>query len=240
MKKYNEILSEIKETRAHITDTAKRDCENALDAVRAAYLNGKGEALEKARAEYHAAEEAAKEEAVRNTAAKIKIEIMINNAAQALLAETIETICEVWNKYSGKPHGPKTAEKIHAELKEKTGYHVYINNKYHDAHIQINFDYQDPAPFRSLEFFPTRNEADRPALDPNNKILPLVPDTFRVYCGGAYVDDVEAHAEAIKEAHQAAIAAEEALENAIGAYNALTRGHIQRASLREGVKRWLI
>jgi hypothetical protein len=61
-----------------------------------------------------------------------------------------------------------------------------------------------------------------------------------VYYCGAYVDDVDAHITALKEAHTAARAAEEALQEAVSKYNDLTRGSIQHANSREGVKYYLI
>lgn len=74
----------------------------------------------------------------------------------------------------------------------------------------------------------------------DNKIQPLSPDNFRVYNCGAYVDDVPAHVQAIREAHEKALEAETAFANAVSAYNSLARGNIARASTREGVKHYLV
>ena len=63
---------------------------------------------------------------------------------------------------------------------------------------------------------------------------------FRLYNCGAYVDDVAAHVQAIRDAHDKARAAEAAFAAAVSDYNALTRGNIAQASTREGVKRWYI
>ena len=79
----------------------------------------------------------------------------------------------------------------------------------------------------------------QPALI-DNKIVKLNPEKMRVYCGSEYVENVNAHIKALRKAHAEAEAAEKALEAAIDKYNKLTRGSIQRASAREGVKRWLI
>lgn len=240
MKKYVEILAEIKKARAAITDTAKTEKELDRLALKEAYKNGNPEDLEQARTTYKAAEARYIKELEKNDTAKIKIEILKDNAKQALAAELMPTICDIWNRYEGKPHGEKTADKIRAELKTATGHYISIGNKWRDARISIYFNYNDPAPFRDLEFCPIWTGKDQPATDNNNKIIKLSPENFRVYCCGEYVEDVNAHIKALKKAHKAAQDAEKALENAVSVYNALTRGNIQHASTREGVKNYLI
>jgi hypothetical protein len=241
MKKYVEILAEIKKTRASITDTAKTEKELDRLALKEAYKDGgTAEELEAAKAKYKEAEARYIKELEKNETAELKIEILKANAAHALFSETINIICDTWNKYEGKPHGEKTADKIKNELKTATGYYVSIGNKWRDARISIYFNYNDPAPFRDLEFCPIWTGKDQPATDSNNKIIKLSPENFRVYCCGSYVEDVNTHIKALRKAHKAAQDAEKALEAAVSAYNDLTRGNIQHASTREGVKNWLI
>lgn len=240
MKKYVDILNEIKKTRASITDTAKHEKELERLAMREAYKNGTDEELETAKAKYKEAEERYTKELEKNETAKLKIEVLKDNAAQAFMAENINTICDIWNKYEGKPHGEKTADKIRAELKNAIGHYVSIRNKWDDACIYVSFAYDSGAPFRDLEFHPIWNGEKQPATDSDDKIVKLNPENFRVYCCGAYVENVAAHVKTLRKAHKAAKEAEKALENAISDYNALTRGNIQNASTREGVKNWLI
>lgn len=239
MKKYAEILKEITKTEASITDTAKAEKELERLAVKEAYQNGTEEEIETARAKYKEAENRYIKESEKNETAKLKIEVLKDNAKQAFFCENINIICEIWNKYEGKPHGEKTADKIRAELKNAVGHYVSIGNKWDDAYIYISFDYKSGAPFRDVEFHPIWNGKNQPATK-NNKIIKLSPENFRVYCCGEYVEDVNAHIKALKKAHKAAQDAEKALEEAVSAYNALTRGGIQHASTREGVKNWLI
>lgn len=239
MKKYVEILEEIKKARAGITDTAKTEKE----ATRALFMEAAaGESEEEKAAAREAMEKACarlEKENARNTDIKLKIEILKDNAAQAVFSEIIATICDIWNKYENKPHGEKTAQKIRDELKAATGYRVYIGNRYDDANIKIYFDYGSGAPFHDIEFIPIWNGEKQPALI-NNKVVKIAAENFRVYCGREYVENVDEHIKAIKEAHAAALEAEKALENAIKIYNDLTRGNIQHASTREGVRKWLI
>lgn len=239
MKKYNEILKEIENARASMRDTAKTEKELDLYTLRDALRNGSPEEIEAARKTYKEAEARYIEECTHNDNIKIKIEILKDNAKQALFTEIIATICDIWNKYEGKQRGEKTAQKIRDEIKNATGYSVYINNRYDDAHIEIYFSHADRAPFANLEITPIWNGAKQPALI-DNRIVKLNPENMRVYYCGAYVDDVDAHAKALREAHAAAKAAEEAMKEAINTYNALTRGNIQRANTHEGIKNYIV
>lgn len=236
MKKYAEILREIENARASMRDTSKTEKQLDHLLLREALRNGEPEQIEKARAAYKAAEARYIEECTHNDNLNIKIEILKDNAKQALFSETIGTICDIWNKYENKPHGEKTAQKIRDELKTATGYYISIGNRYDDARITLynrgNMD--------NIEICPIWNGEKQPALTNNNKIVRLNPENMRVYYCGAYVDDVDAHIIALRTAHSAAIAAEEALKEAVNKYNELTRGSIQHASSREGVKHYLI
>lgn len=239
MKKYVEILEEIRQARAGMKDTAKTKKEMDRIHLLEVKHNGTPEEFEKARSEYKAAEARYIEEYKHNNNIKIAIEILKDNAKQALFAELIAPICEIWNKYEGKAHGEKTSEKIRQELKTVTGYYISISNRWRDARIAVYLPNDTPAPFRDLEICPVWNGNDQPALDSHNKIVKLNPESFRVYCCGEYVDNVPEHVEKIRKAHETAKVAEKALEDAVSAYNALTRGNIQHASKYEGVKSWI-
>lgn len=240
MKKYVEILEEIRQARDAMRDTAKTEKEMDRIHLLGVKHNGTPEEFEKACSEYKAAEARYIEECKHNENIKIALEILKDNAAQALFSEIIGTICDTWNKYEGKVHGEKTAQKIQDEMKSATGYRVYIRNGYRDAEITLYPDYNTGAPFRDLKIVPLWNGEYQPALTENNKIVKLDPEKMRVYCCDAYVDNVPEHVEKLRKAHETAKAAEKALEDAVSAYNALTRGNIQHASTREGVKNWLI
>lgn len=237
MKKYSEILEEIKNARAAMQDTAKTEKEIERAAYMEAARDGSQQEQEQARAAYRAACDKLAEEERRNNDIKIKITILEENAKHALLSENIATICEIWNKYEGKPHGEKTAQKIRDEIKAATGHAVYIGNKWDDARITIY-----PAGQRydlETEAAPKWNGEKQPALN-NNKIVKLTAENMRVcYCGD-YVENVDDHIKALRKAHAEAEKARDAYRAAIDTYNALTRGKIQHASEREGVKHYII
>lgn len=238
MKKYNEILKDIAAARAGMIDTAKAEKECARTAMIAARKSGTDAEFDAAAAAYEAAAEKYAAECKHNEDQQMTVETLKDNAAQAFFAENIGSICSIWNKYAGKPCGEKTAEKIRKELFAALGVRVWISNKYSDACITCYFD--APAPFRSLEFCAIRGGGENVPALVGNKIQPLSPDVFRVYNCGAYVEDVPAHVQAIREAHDKAMEAEAAFADAVSAYNALTRGRIIQASTHDGVKRWLI
>lgn len=238
MKKYNEILNDIAAARAGMTDTAKAEKEYTRAAMVTAYKSGTDAEFDAAKTAYKAAEDKFAAECLHNENLEMTVEILKDNAAQAFFAENIGAICAIWSKYAGKPCGEKTAEKIRKELFAALGVRVWICDKYGDACITCYFE--SGAPFRSLEFCTIRSNGQAiPALV-GNKIQALNPDVFRVYNCGAYVDDVPAHVQAIREAHERARAAEAAFADAVSAYNDLTRGRIIQASTRDGVKRWYI
>ena len=238
MKKHAEIMEEIKTARAAITDTARTEKEIERAALKEAAENGATAEMEKARAAFRAACDKLREEETRNNEIKMKIEILKENAKQALFAETIGAICEIWNKYENKPHGEKTAQKIRDEIKAATGCRVYVGNKWEDANITIypgEYSHAD-----EITVCPIWNGQKQPALNNNNKIVKLFPENMRVCYCGAYVDNPDEQINAIKEAHAGAMAALETYRAAIDKYNSLTRGNMARASDREGVKHYII
>lgn len=238
MKKYTEILAEIKEARAAMTNTAKTEKElERIDFLEASQ-NGTPEEKEAAYKKLKIAADRLAEEEAHNNDIKIKIEILKENAKQALFTECITTICEVWNKYAGKPHGEKTAQKIRDELKNATGHRVYINNRWDDAHITIHPGTDGYAD--EIEICPVWNGEKQPALNSQNKIIKLSPENMRVCYCREYVNDINTHINELKTAHTEAKKALETYRAAIDKYNNLTRGNMASASDREGIKSYII
>lgn len=235
MKKYAEILKDISAARAGMIDTAKTEKDLTRNAMLTARKSGTDAELDAALTAYKAAEEKYAAECKHNEDMQMAVEVLRDNAAQAFFAENIGAICAIWNKYTNKPCGEKTSDKIRKELFAALGVRVWIGNKYGDACITCYFD--APAPFRSLEFCAIRTNGETTPALVGNKIQPLNPDMFCVYNCGAYVDDVAAHVQIIREAHEKALEAEAAFADAVSAYNRLTRGRIEQASTRGGVNR---
>ena len=241
MEKYAKILEDIKRHQAS-EKTAATDhlCDIHYDLREVLRRYHAGEATEAEREAARAAElkarAAAKREQDRNEAHKLAAEILKDNAAQAFYAENIGKICEIWNSYAGKPHGEKTADKIRADLKAATGYYMSIGNRYSRASIYICTE-RDPV--ENIEIG-TAGASELRAIDENNKILKLDPAALRVYYCGDYVNDINAHIKELRKAHDNARRAYEKAQEAISAYNTLTRGNIRHENIHEGVKKWII
>jgi hypothetical protein len=240
MKKYAEILEAITAARAGIVDTAKSEKDLARKAMLVARRSGTDAEFDAAEAEYKAAGEKFAAECQRNEDIEMTVEVLKDNAAHAFFSESIGTICNIWNTYAGKPRGEKTAEKIQKEMLAALGVRIWIDNNYNDARITCYFGRESKAPFQSLEFGTICANGEKVPALVDNKVQPLSADMFCVYNCGAYVDDVAAHVQAIREAHEKALEAEAALSNAVSAYNRLTRGRMAQASTRGGVNRRFI
>lgn len=63
--------------------------------------------------------------------------ILYDNARQALFAEVMPIIIEVFNKYSGKAYGPKTKDKINSEIKARANCAVYVDTNYYCSALNI-------------------------------------------------------------------------------------------------------
>ena len=239
MKKFIDILADIATAKSRITDTVKTEKELDRAAMREAWKTGTEEEKTAAYEKYKATEARYIAELQENERVKVLCEVLRDNAAQAYFSENIGTICDIWNRYKGKPHGEKTVDKIRSEIYNAIGSRCYIHNKYDTAEITVYFDHGSRYPFRELVFCPIWDGENKPALV-NNKVQPLTAEKMRVYCCGEYVEDPEAHTAAIFAAHTAAQEAEKAFSEAVGNYNKLCRGNMCHASTREGVKNWII
>ena len=236
MKTYAAIIKEIEKAKKSITNTAEENYHYIIEEHRAALRSGKTENRADFMTEYKTAEAEYIDEKERNADIQLKIEILKDNAKQAIKNELIPVIAEIWNKYEGKPHGEKTAKKISDELKAATGYYIHIGNRYDDARITIYIR----GVVSDLELYPIWNGIKQPAIDSDNKIVRIIPENFKIYCCGEYVENVNKHIKELKKAHAKAKELEKAFNDAVTEYNKLTRGRIERANAREGVKNYLV
>lgn len=108
-------------------------------------------ALEAAQKKYRETEEKAKalhwdeknyEEARKMCEAaevqKIEKFYLMDNLALAMLEEYAPAVIEIFNKYSGKPYGEKTKDKIYNEIKNSLNCGAWISNGYNQTiHIYL-------------------------------------------------------------------------------------------------------
>ena len=243
MKKFDQICEEIRAAEKSATRHKAKDEYDAIFEIFGSALRDfhagiiTEEQKNKARERERAALEAYKREQDKNTADKIRAEILKENAAHAFYNDYIGIICDIWNKYAGKAHGEKTADKIREELKTATGYNIYIGNKYDGANIRVYTAYN--CPVNNIEISATRASNER-ATDDNNKILKINAENLRICYASAYVTDINAHIKALKKAHADARKAYEKAREAFSIYNGLTRGKIQRADIYHGLNNYFI
>lgn len=226
MKHSTEILKEIQEERAKITNAS---AENLKRFFKASASDAKLIDIKK----YEKLKNERDAETKENTRHELIIQILSDNEKQAFFAENIAKICDIWNKYTGKSHGEKTSEKIRAELRETVGEPVRIMTQYNTAHIFIYRQCADNIECTCTKYGVTHTDA-------NNKITRLSPDDFKVMNCGEYVENIPEHIEKLLDAYLAAQEAEQAYKKAIEQYNNLTRGRMEQANTRDGIKNWII
>ena len=130
MKKFIDILEEIKQTRKAITAAEARKNELVESYMKICDLR-----------ERHEARKAAENDMMKASEEKINLQITIkilkNNAKIALFNEVLPVALEVLAKYSGKPYGEKTKQKISDEIKEKTNCRFYIGSHWGSSSYEI-------------------------------------------------------------------------------------------------------
>lgn len=130
MKKFIEILEEIKKTG---------------EAIRAAEANEKMlvdsfvklEDIKSSIAKKKAVENEMIENSENIKNLKIIMKILKNNARVALFYDVLPVALEILAKYSGKPYGEKTRQKISDEVKEKTNCRFYIGSRYGSHSFEV-------------------------------------------------------------------------------------------------------
>lgn len=144
------------------------------------------------------------------------IGILANNAKKAMFAEVAPVVTEVLNKYAGKSHGPKTAEKIQNEIEGKAGVYFYIGSSSQKIYVK------DRENCFGVDIYPTNGFK---ILTDDNKICRLTLDSLKVYDADEdFVEDPRQQLEEIKAAKKAVLDKQIELDAAINAYNAVAVG----------------
>lgn len=242
MKKFIEIWEEIKMLSA---ETKERETRAEKEAARLDFIaDPKNDA---ARAEWKKALDKYAAACTENTNRKIKIELLKGNARIALAAEVIPIICEIWNKYAGKKHGPKTNEKIKDEIKEKANIYFYLSQRVYSG-SEFNISPCDINGRKTAGYditistiYNSENKEYKKAVDNNNIIQTIAPEDLQlIYVSREYINDPDAVITQLYELNKKAREAQEELERIAHEYNALTRGAIKQINTRENITQWII
>lgn len=219
MKKFVEILEEIKQT-----------CE----AIRAAEANEKKLIdsyikLEDIKSRI-AKKRAVESEMIKNSEniknLKITMKILKNNARVALFYDVLPVALEILAKYSGKPYGEKTRQKISDEVKEKTNCRFYISSRYGSHSFEVypvdgfGNDYNISC---GTEYI---NGNKKPLLVDNKIQLVTFEEIALYYISREYVENVPQRVEELKAIYKEAVAKQKELESICSRYNSLAVGDL--------------
>ena len=152
------------------------------------------------------------------TNGKLKLKLMQNNAKISLFNEVMPIVLEVLQKYNGKPHGEKTADKIRTEIKEKTNCFVYVNSDSfrivpcgtigNTYNVDCGTKYE--------------NGNNKKILIDNKINLVTMKDLEVYYINSTYFEDLEATVEELKRIHEEAKQKQEELKALCSQFNKLS------------------
>ena len=221
MKKFIDILEEIKQTSKAIAAAETQEKELIESYMKICNLRERHEARK-------AAEKDMMKASTEKQTLQITIKILKNNAKIALFNEVIPVALEVLAKYSGKPYGEKTKQKISDEVKAATNCRFYIGSRYGSDSFEV-YPVDTFGNDYNISCGTEYTDGSRKPLLIDNKIQLVTFDEIGLYyIAREYVADIPQRVEAIKAAHLEAVAKQEELNVACDRFNALAVGDIDR------------
>jgi hypothetical protein len=220
MKKYVEILAEIRETKEAIRIAETKEKELVESYTKVCDLR-----------ERHTARKAVENEITANAQhekdLKITMKILQNNAKVALFNEVLPLALDILKKYSGKQYGEKTRNKIKEEVKVATNCDFYITSSYSSQYFEV---YPVDA-FRTDYNITCGTEYTGGSKKPlliDNKIQEITFDEIALYyITREYVEDIPQRVIELKVLYAKAVEKQKELETICNKYNSLTVGDIQ-------------
>lgn len=220
MKKFNEIIREVKQTKQKINEV-----EEKTNEIRKTYLNimnikERYEKMKTVENDILKLEEKKKD-------LQIAIKILNSNAKIALFNETMPAILEVLAKYKNKPYGPKTEQKIRDEIKEKTNCSFFISERYSSQEYNIiplefiNNDYNIESGTKYIE------GKQKNLLDDNKIQVPELNDLTIYYSSKEYIENIPKRTKDLKRLYKKAYEKQQELAAICSKYNNLTVGNIK-------------
>ena len=219
MKKFIEILEEIKKT---------------SEAIRAAEANEKRlvdsfiklEDIKSRIAKKRAVESEMIENSENIKNLKITMKILKNNARVALFYDVLPVALEILAKYSGKPYGEKTRQKISDEVKEKTNCRFYIGSRYGSHSFEV-YPVDGFGNDYNISCGTEYTNGNKKPLLVDNKIQLVTFDEIELYyISREYVENVPQRVEELKAIYKEAVAKQKELESICSRYNSLAVGDL--------------
>ena len=219
MKKFIEILEEIKQTQE-----AAKAAEAKGKALIDSYMNL--DDIKNRIKKKRAVEAQINENGEKIKNCKIAIKILKNNAKIALFNEVMPVALEVLKKYSGKPYGDKTRQKICDEVKQKTNCRFYIGSRWGSC----SFDVYPMDGFGSdynISCGTEYTDGNKKPLLIDNKIQLVSFDEIALYyITREYVENIRERVEELKAVYKEAVAKQKELETICNRYNSLAVGDL--------------
>lgn len=221
MKKFIDILEEIKQTRKAITAAEARENKLVESYMKICDLRERHEARKAAENDMMKASEEKKN-------LQITIKILKSNAQIALFNDVLPVALEILAKYSGKPYGEKTRQKISDEVKEKTNCRFYIGSRY-DSHSFEVYPVDGFGNDYNISCGTEYTNGNKKPLLVDNKIqLVTFEEIALYYISREYVENVPQRVEELKAIYKEAVAKQKELEYICSHYNSLAVGDLSR------------
>lgn len=230
MKKYTEVLAQIEKTTKEMKH-ANQETKNAIDSYTSIFenLSLKEKVKKRKEPEIIAMHEeylitARKWEKIEINC-KVKIALLKNNAKFALMNDVVDVVVDAFNKFSGKPYGEKTKEKISNEVKEKVNCGAYIYNNIIHVYMMncVGREYD-------LEIG-MKNYSNKFLI--NNKLQKFTRNDLKLYNGSNnYIENVDTEVKYIRDTQTKIIEKEQELEKMCEEYNKHTMNGINSIIIR--------
>nr|DAZ04862.1 MAG TPA: hypothetical protein [Caudoviricetes sp.] len=220
MKKFNEIIKEVNQTRQNI-----KEIEEKTKEFRNTYLNIM-DIKERHEKRKTVENDIAKLEE-KKTDLQITVKLLNSNAKIALFNEVMPQVLEVLAKYKGKPLGPKTEEKIKNEIKEKTKCGFYISTRYSSQEYNIfplDFNGNTYDIVCGTKFIDGKQKT---LLDDNKIQAPELNDLTIYYTSKEYIDNIPKRIKELKKLYKKAYEKQQELEKICSEYNSIAVGNIK-------------
>lgn len=220
MKKFNEIIKEVNQTRQKINELEEKTKE-----IRKTYLNIMD--IKKRHEKMKTVENDIVKLEEKKEDLQITIKILNSNAKIALYNEVMPQVLEVLAKYKNKPYGPKTEQKIRDEIKEKTNCGFYISDRYSSQEYHV-FPLEFSCNTYNIVCGTKYIDGKQKKLLDDNKIqVPELNDLTIYYASKEYIDNIPKRIKDLKKLYKKAYEKQKELEKICSDYNSIAVGDIK-------------
>lgn len=220
MKKFNEIIKEVNQTRQNIKEVEEKSKEIRKTYSYITDIKERHEKMKTVENELLRLEE-------KKEDLQITIKILNSNAKIALFNEVMPQVLEILAKYNNKPYGPKTEQKIKDEIKEKIKCGFYISSRYSSQEYNI-FPLDFNGNTYDIECGTKYIEGKQKKLLDDNKIqVPELNDLTLYYTSKEYIDNIPKRIKDLKKLYKKAYEKQKELEKICSEYNSLAVGNIK-------------